>query len=46
MAVSATDRNESLQCVACALRQEEGVINEQELIKAIQDWQVHIVILY
>ena len=38
MAVSSTDRNESLQCVACALRQEEGVINEQELINAIQDW--------
>ena len=39
MAVSPTDRNESLQCVACALRQKEGQeITERDLVNAILDW--------
>ena len=39
MAVSPTDRNESLQCVACALRQHEGRdITEQDLANALLDW--------
>ena len=39
MAVSSTDRNESLQCIACAVRQEErSNINERHLINAILDW--------
>tara|TARA_B100000131_G_scaffold315685_1_gene354539 strand:+ start:68 stop:1690 length:1623 start_codon:yes stop_codon:yes gene_type:complete len=39
MAVSKTDRNESLQCIACAVRQSEGSdITERELINAILDW--------
>tara|TARA_Y100001963_G_C6744050_1_gene430589 strand:- start:49 stop:1581 length:1533 start_codon:yes stop_codon:yes gene_type:complete len=39
MAVSPTDRNESLQCVACALRQSEGQdITERDLVNAILDW--------
>ena len=39
MAVSPTDRNESLQCVACALRQKEGqAITERDLVNAILDW--------
>ena len=40
MAISATDRNESLQCIACALRQDEGKnITDEELIAAIIDWK-------
>ena len=39
MAVSPTDRNESLQCVACALRQHEGKdITEKDLANALLDW--------
>ena len=39
MAISPTDRNESLQCVACALRQKEGQeITERDLVNAILDW--------
>ena len=39
MAVSPTDRNESLQCVACALRQAEGQeITERDLVNALLDW--------
>ena len=39
MAVSPTDRNESLQCVACALRQAEGKdITERDLTNALLDW--------
>ena len=39
MAVSPTYRNESLQCVSCALRQSEGRdITEQDLVNAILDW--------
>ena len=39
MAVSPTDRNESLQCVSCALRQSVGQdISERDLINAILDW--------
>ena len=40
MAISATDRNESLQCIACALRQAVGRdINEFELVNAVMDWK-------
>ena len=39
MAVSKTDRNESLQCIACAVRQSEASnINERQLVNAILDW--------
>ena len=39
MAVSKTDRNESLQCIACAVRQSEAAnITERHLINAILDW--------
>jgi len=40
MAISPTDRNESLQCVACALRQKEGQdITERDLTNALLDWE-------
>lgn len=39
MAISPTDRNESLQCVACAVRQQRGqAITERDLANAILDW--------
>jgi len=39
MAISPTDRNESLQCVACAVRQEHGqAITERDLVNSILDW--------
>ena len=40
MAISPTDRNESLQCVACALRQKQGQdITERDLTNALLDWE-------